>query len=323
MFVKAEREFLLRTHTEAHAIDYEKFAETLGVEVQNLLQFKRELAFGTMISFNLKSKSSMADIIAEQILNPELELPDLKIAIKNLSPQQRVILGLRYGILHLASTDDLDSLKSKYPGLQEASPTSRHTLQEIGTIFKLTRERIRKIEEEILDKVVTSLEKYQTKLHWIPISANIPSLKELLSYLLENKQKSFKKFDEFAFAVLYRLRSERFNYRDREQFVLTDNENEILNLRLGLFGAKPGLGDVAMLLCKKRNRHKVSKMIEDVRVIETKAIRKILSFFNSKNTTELKNFFSPPLKEPSKYNRDSRNIIIAALKKYLAGNTLI
>ncbi len=319
LFNRVEKAFLSKNHVSE--VDYTQLAKDLGIEFEHLAQFAKELGLGrfTSLSHSSDSKPSLANIIAAQIQDSTLDDNDsLKIASKKLTPKERIILALRYGSKDLASAEDLQTLQEKYPKLKSVDLGSSHTLPEIGSIFGVVKQRISKVEEEILDQLTASLEKYQPKFHWIPDSTDVKGLKQLFWYVFDNKQRIFTKPEEFYRGLLHRLTLERLHYRNRMHSVLTPKEKEILELRLGLVnGCKGGLGDVAMLLYEKRGGKNVDRVVKAIRIVESKAIRKIYTFFNAKNPTELKGFFSPELKNETK-TPYYRNLMIEAFGKYLS-----
>lgn len=299
-------------------IDYSAFAKELNIDLENLQRFARELGlnkFSSLSSPLKNSKGKLSDLFtAVEAEDSGIEIPALKVAIKELNPQQRVVLALRFGIKYLVNTDDIEILKSRSPNLEKANFSVNHSAPEIAKIIGLSKARIQKIEEETLDKLFGDLEAYRTKFHWIPGTANIQGLKQVLWHLFDHKQKFCTNLEEFSSLLLYRLAAEKFNYRYNLKPVLKANEEKILRYRLGLIkNCKGGLGDVAMLLAGK---HSPDKLVSEIRKTEAEAIRKIYAFFNSKNSKELEEFFYPTEVTKAKLEY-SRKIIVEALEKYL------
>lgn len=316
LFSTAKGKFC-REHNTA-TIDYSLFAKELNIELENLQRFAQELGlnkFSSLSSTSTGSKTKFSDLLAAvEAEDSEIEIPALKAAIKELNPQQRVVLALRFGIKYLASLEDIEIQKQKSPNLGTADFSVNHSGPEIAKVIGVSKARIQKIEEESLDKLFANLETYRSKFHWIPDAVNIQGLKQMLWHLFDHKQKFCTSFDEFSSLLLYRLASEKFNYRYNTKAVLKPNEEKILRYRLGLIkNCKGGLGDVAMLLAGKRSP---DKLVSEIRRIEADAIRKIYAFFNGKNPNDLKEFFYPVQVEKPKQVY-SRELVVNALQSYL------
>lgn len=119
----------------------EEIATEMGIEVEKI----HTIETITQDTLSLESpigdddeKSTRADVIADdKILRPDQEtsrnlLKDqIREVLEELSPKERKILELRYGLVD---------------GVQ-------HTLEEVGQDFGVTRERIRQIESKVHDKL--------------------------------------------------------------------------------------------------------------------------------------------------------------------------
>ena len=82
----------------------------------------------------------------DEIVIENCQRDTLKMYISKLSPREQVVLSLRFGL-----NDDVE-----------------HTLEEIGTIFNVTRERVRQVERQALAALKRKL-----------INANINSISDL------------------------------------------------------------------------------------------------------------------------------------------------
>lgn len=299
--------------------DHSQLAQDLNLDLANLKLFVQQLRLGKFRSLTSTvgdSDTKFSDLFA--VINPEdptLEPDEIKAAVEELNPKQRVILSLRYGIKYLVTKNDIAALKEKHPNIQYADFSLSHDSVEISEIFGYTLYGIRKIEEGALDKLVARLEAYRPKLYWIPEKTNIEGLKQLLSHLFDHKQNLFNNYNEFTSSLLHRLANQKFNYRYNSIAVIKPNEEKTLRLRLGLIdGCSGELTDIGILLANKQSPDKV---IAQIRKTETEAIRKIYAFFNSKNPRELREFFYPETKNETATEPYSRKSILEAFERYL------
>lgn len=122
----------------------EELAEKLGVDLDTIYYFKRisqdTVSIDTMIGFSEDSDTQMVETIEDdqtpmpidaasnQILRSHL----MKIVEDCLEPREKKVIMLRFGLDGTNVT---------------------HTLEEIGEVFKVTRERVRQIEEVALNKI--------------------------------------------------------------------------------------------------------------------------------------------------------------------------
>jgi RNA polymerase primary sigma factor len=130
----------------------DELAEKLGVDMDTIYYFKRisqdTVSIDTMIGFSEDSDTQMVETIEDdqtpmpldsasnQILRDHL----MKIVDECLEPREKKVIMLRFGLDGTNVT---------------------HTLEEIGEVFKVTRERVRQIEEVALNKVRQHPESYK------------------------------------------------------------------------------------------------------------------------------------------------------------------
>jgi len=130
----------------------EELAERLNVDIDTIYYFKRisqdTVSIDTMIGFSEDSDTQMVETIEDdqtikpidsasnQILRTHL----MKIIEECLEPREKKVIMLRFGLDGTNVT---------------------HTLEEIGEVFKVTRERVRQIEEVALNKIRQHPESYK------------------------------------------------------------------------------------------------------------------------------------------------------------------
>lgn len=130
----------------------EELAERLGVDLDTIYYFKRisqdTVSIDTMIGFSEDSDTQMVETIEDdqtpmpidtasnQILRSHL----MKIIEECLEPREKKVIMLRFGLDGTNVT---------------------HTLEEVGEVFKVTRERVRQIEEAALNKIRQHPESYK------------------------------------------------------------------------------------------------------------------------------------------------------------------
>lgn len=304
--------------------DLTQLAKDLNVDLAHLKTFVQQLNLGKFHSLSSTVRDSdtkVSDLFAAiNSEDPELEIAEIKDALKALSPKQRVVLALKYGIKYLTSIEDIESLKEKHPKLESANFAVIHNSTEISRIFGYTPYGIRKIEDTALDKLSDELDSYRTKLHWIPEAINIQGLKQLIWHLFDHKQSFTHDLDEFSSLLLHRLATEKFNYRYKAISVLKPNEEKILRLRLGLSDlCKGGLAEVAVYLAG--DKYSPDKLVGEIRRTEAEAIRKIYAFFNSKSPAKLREFFYPNHEAKAAKEPYSRKQIVEAFERYLEPST--
>ncbi len=316
LFREVEKKFLRINNVSE--VDYKLLAKHVGIEFENLLRFAKELGLGKFSSLSRRKDSDInpIELIAAQTQDAEFEMPILQEPLAKLNSRQRLILALKYGIKYSDRANDLQTLQKDYPKLNSIDFNSTYTLEEIGEKLKLSRERIRQIENKAFDILMNSLQKYQVKFHWIPDTVDIKSLKNLFCYLFEHKQKIFTKLDEFTIGLLRRLTNEKINYRDREQVVLSANEEEILKLRLTESDDKAGRRRIAETIAKERKITNIDAIVEQINKVAARAIKKIYAFFNAKQSpSQLRNFFNTEKQKPkAEYSKEA---VVEACKKYL------
>lgn len=122
----------------------EEIAEKLEVEVDTIYYFKRisqdTVSIDTMVGFSDDSDTKVVEMIEDEhtlqpidtASNQILRSHIMKIINESLEPREKKVVLLRFGL----------------DGTNVA-----HTLEEIGEVFQVTRERVRQIEEAALTKI--------------------------------------------------------------------------------------------------------------------------------------------------------------------------
>lgn len=130
----------------------EELAERLDIDLDTIYYFKRisqnTVSIDTNVSFNDDSNTQMVEMIEDESNSLPIESASVKILRRHLikivddclEPREKKVILLRFGLDGTNVT---------------------HTLEEIGQVFKVTRERVRQIEEVALNKIRQHPESYK------------------------------------------------------------------------------------------------------------------------------------------------------------------
>jgi RNA polymerase primary sigma factor len=130
----------------------EELAEALEIELDTVYYFKRisqdTLSIDTMVGFSEDSDTSMIEMIEDETVTQPMDEASnrmlrehvMRIIDDCLEPREKKVVLLRFGLDGTAIA---------------------HTLEEIGDVFKVTRERVRQIEEVALNKIRQHQESYK------------------------------------------------------------------------------------------------------------------------------------------------------------------
>jgi len=122
----------------------DELAEKLELDMDTIFYFRRisqdTVSIDTMIGFSEDSDTQMVEMIEDENTAPPIEIASnrilrghiMKIIDEVLEPREKKVILLRFGL--------------------DGTNVS-HTLEEIGEVFHVTRERVRQIEEVALNKV--------------------------------------------------------------------------------------------------------------------------------------------------------------------------
>jgi RNA polymerase primary sigma factor len=130
----------------------EELAEKLEIDLDTVYYFKRisqdTVSIDTMVGFSEDSDTQVVEMIEDENTNQPIDTASNKM-IRNhlmriidecLEPREKKVILLRFGLDGTNVT---------------------HTLEEIGEVFKVTRERVRQIEEVALNKVRAHTNSYK------------------------------------------------------------------------------------------------------------------------------------------------------------------
>ncbi len=130
----------------------EELAEKLEIDLDTVYYFKRisqdTVSIDTMVGFSEDSDTQVVEMIEDENTNQPVDVASNKI-IRNhlmdivdtcLEPREKKVILLRFGLDGTNVT---------------------HTLEEIGEVFKVTRERVRQIEEVALNKIRSHSDSYK------------------------------------------------------------------------------------------------------------------------------------------------------------------
>lgn len=139
--------------------DYEpalgrRVAEKAGIPYEKLLRLRKEVDYTSNTFTSLENELESPEMVddskdpLEGLAREELAM-EVKEVLENLTNRERHLLMLRFGIPPVGESYPLEQVE--YPlGHTEYSD---YTLEEIGDMFGLTRERIRQIESKALRKL--------------------------------------------------------------------------------------------------------------------------------------------------------------------------
>ncbi len=167
---KTKERLTIETGKEA---SWEDVAKYLHMPIKEIIDLVKQFEDTLSINYLLgdEEDSELGDFIAD----PNAENPEKSVvakafvskALRSLSPKEELILRMRYGI------QDENNPNSAFK--------SSHTLEEVGQILLVTRERIRQIEKKALQKLNNSAKLDESEAeNSIPPKKNKKSLQEVL-----------------------------------------------------------------------------------------------------------------------------------------------